>query len=206
MKTNENQDKVEKISGASYDVIIVGAGPAGCSTAYFLNQIGFKVLLLEKHTIPRDKTCGDGLTPKTLLQLEKMGALSKIESANPFNTYSIILSSPNNNIMTGKTPKVDGLKDYFAILPRKKTDEILFNHVDALPNVTTLQSFRVTDIIRDGKRIIGVKGRSNDATHDIHGKYIIGADGPNSIIARKISLINRDKNTWHLQQRLIMKV
>ncbi len=193
MKINEDQTQLEKITAASYDVIIVGAGPAGCGAAYFLNESGFNVLLLEKHTMPREKVCGDGLSPKSLLQFAKMGVLSKIESANPFYAHSLILSSPNNKIMTGKTPKVDGLKDYFAILPRKKTDEILFNHVDALPNVTTLQNFRVTDIIRDGKSIIGVKGRGHDATYDIHGKYIIGADGPNSVIARRISLMNRNK-------------
>ena len=45
------------------DVIVVGAGPAGASTAHHLAQNGHSVILLEKSTFPRDKVCGDGLTP-----------------------------------------------------------------------------------------------------------------------------------------------
>ncbi|HET9761030.1 MAG TPA: FAD-dependent oxidoreductase, partial [Nocardioidaceae bacterium] len=46
------------------DVIVVGAGPAGASTAYHLANAGLDVLLLEKASFPRDKICGDGLTPR----------------------------------------------------------------------------------------------------------------------------------------------
>ncbi len=55
------------------DVIVVGAGPAGASTAYHLAQAGVDVLLLEKASFPRDKICGDGLTPRAVRQLIAMG-------------------------------------------------------------------------------------------------------------------------------------
>src|SRR6476620_2212838 len=55
------------------DVIVVGAGPAGASTAYHLAQAGVDVLLLEKASFPRDKICGDGLTPRAVKQLIGMG-------------------------------------------------------------------------------------------------------------------------------------
>ena len=55
------------------DVIVVGAGPAGASTAYHLAQAGADVLLLDKATFPRDKICGDGLTPRAVRQLVAMG-------------------------------------------------------------------------------------------------------------------------------------
>src|SRR3954465_16039415 len=55
------------------DVIVVGAGPAGASAAYHLANAGAAVLLLEKSTFPRDKICGDGLTPRGVKQLLAMG-------------------------------------------------------------------------------------------------------------------------------------
>jgi menaquinone-9 beta-reductase len=55
------------------DVIVVGAGPAGASTAYHLAEAGLDVLLLEKSAFPRDKICGDGLTPRAVRQLIAMG-------------------------------------------------------------------------------------------------------------------------------------
>ena len=55
------------------DVIVVGAGPAGSSAAYHLAVAGADVLLLEKSAFPRDKICGDGLTPRAVRQLIGMG-------------------------------------------------------------------------------------------------------------------------------------
>src|SRR4051812_189572 len=55
------------------DVIVVGAGPAGSSVATFLAQAGVDVLLLEKSAFPREKVCGDGLTPRAVRQLLRLG-------------------------------------------------------------------------------------------------------------------------------------
>ena len=55
------------------DVIVVGAGPSGSTTAYYLAQAGLDVLLLEKARFPREKVCGDGLTPRAVKALVAMG-------------------------------------------------------------------------------------------------------------------------------------
>jgi menaquinone-9 beta-reductase len=55
------------------DVIVVGAGPAGSTTAYHLAQSGADVLVLEKSSFPREKVCGDGLTPRAVKAITSMG-------------------------------------------------------------------------------------------------------------------------------------
>ena len=61
-----------------YDVAIIGAGPGGAATAHYLALAGLRVLLLDKFNFPRDKTCGDGLTPRALRILDEMGLLERI--------------------------------------------------------------------------------------------------------------------------------
>jgi flavin-dependent dehydrogenase len=55
------------------DVLVVGAGPAGSSAAYWLARAGFDVAVLEKAVFPREKVCGDGLTPRGVKALLDMG-------------------------------------------------------------------------------------------------------------------------------------
>ena len=64
-----------------YDVVIVGGGPSGSACAYWLAQAGWSVCLIEKKHFPREKTCGDGLTPRSVYQLSEMG-LEGIVAAN----------------------------------------------------------------------------------------------------------------------------
>jgi len=56
-----------------HDVLVVGGGPAGASAAYWLAEAGHDVVVLERKTFPREKTCGDGLTPRAVKQLADMG-------------------------------------------------------------------------------------------------------------------------------------
>lgn len=67
------------------DVLVIGAGPSGSSAAYWLADAGFDVVVVEKKRFPREKTCGDGLTPRAVRQLEDMGLSDALAGHHRFD-------------------------------------------------------------------------------------------------------------------------
>ncbi len=67
-----------------FDVVVVGGGPAGASAAYWLAEAGHNVVVVEKKRFPREKTCGDGLTPRAVRQLNEMGLDGRLEEYHRF--------------------------------------------------------------------------------------------------------------------------
>jgi flavin-dependent dehydrogenase len=96
-----------KSTPKTYDVIIVGAGPAGCSAAEFIAQQGHSVLLLEKSCFPRDKICGDGISGPSLSILRRIGVLDTIKKSNPWNIQNVVLSSPSGAWFKAHVPYKD---------------------------------------------------------------------------------------------------
>ena len=81
---NENikwQHRADSIPGQLWDVIVVGAGPAGAIAAAHLAASQYRVLLLERKQFPREKVCGDGLLPDALRCLDTIGAGEKVRAA-----------------------------------------------------------------------------------------------------------------------------
>lgn len=99
------------------DVIVIGAGPAGCSTAYHLARGGARVRLLEKEDFPREKTCGDALSPESMSLLREMGLTELCAEAHRIDG-SLVLS-PNGDCMETYTPEPG------AMVQRPTLDEAL---------------------------------------------------------------------------------
>src|SRR3954463_6730598 len=72
------------MSERTHDVLVVGGGPSGAACAYWLAEAGHDVLLVEKKHFPREKTCGDGLTPRAVRQLEDMGLAEELANHHRF--------------------------------------------------------------------------------------------------------------------------
>lgn len=71
-----------------YDVVVVGAGPAGTTLAYYLTKLDRKVLLLEKKAFPRDKICGDALVKTAIEIVKDMGVFDKLMKENRAHVVS----------------------------------------------------------------------------------------------------------------------
>ena len=65
---------------SSADVVVIGAGPTGAAAAAHAADRGLDVLLVDAQTFPRDKTCGDGLTPRAIAELERLGVADAVRS------------------------------------------------------------------------------------------------------------------------------
>jgi geranylgeranyl reductase family protein len=182
----------------SYDMIIVGAGPAGSTAAIFAAQYGLNTLLLDKHSFPRDKICGDALSGKSVAILREMNLLEKIQALPGAFIQSITFSSPNHaafNIDLKNTSLKDTPKGF--VIRRQYFDELLFKEAKQKTE-TTIENFRVSDLIIEDGYVCGVSGTDLETnTHrEFRAKLVLGADGYKSIVARKLNLYDHDPKHW----------
>ncbi len=175
-----------------YDVIIVGAGPAGSTTALYAEQQGLKVLLVDKKHFPRDKICGDAISGKSILYLKELGLLDKLDISLQAKVHSVIFSSPNGQAARVKfhPGSYDGVVSGY-VCRRTVFDNILFQA--AKEKVETIEGLSVEDLMKKNGQVEGIQGRLEDGKEvEITGKVIVGADGFSSVVSRKMGLYEHD--------------
>jgi len=178
-----------KSSSSAYDVIVVGAGPAGSTCSMFLAKKGIKVLLIDRATFPRDKTCGDAISGKSARVLKELGLDKDLEQRDHAKIYGVILSAPNGTIIEIPIPKqADGTARYGYCARRMVYDNFLFEN--AKKSVDTVQGFNITDIITENDYVAGVKGMDlkTNEEREYRAKMVVGADGAHSIVAKKLKV------------------
>jgi flavin-dependent dehydrogenase len=143
------------------DVIVVGAGPAGSATACYLARAGIDVLVLEKATFPREKVCGDGLTPRAVKALVGMGV--------PIGEQDGWVRNKGLRIIGGGVrlelpwPDLSSYPGYGLVRSRLDFDEMLARTAQKA-GARLLEGVTVTDpVLNDDGRIIGVKARPSSA-------------------------------------------
>ena len=112
-----------------FDVIIVGGGPGGSTTAVFLSKAGKKVLLLEKEQYPRDKTCGDAVSGKSVKVLRELGLQKEIEKLEQITIDGVTISSPNGTLLDVNIPKTNGVQSKGYVCKRMIYDNFLFQNM-----------------------------------------------------------------------------
>ena len=175
-----------------YDVIIVGAGPSGCAAAISLARRGCDVLLLEKERFPRGKVCGDGISPPALETLDRLGVLPEIMKKEPWKIDGVELFSPAGQVVTVSFSHLKGPFPFGLVMPRKELDFLVFQQVRKYSNLETLENWEVKDFIDQNGSIKGVKAQSEGQTREFLTKFLIGADGAYSVVARKA--VSRKQN------------
>ena len=142
------------------DVIVVGAGPAGASAAYHLAEAGVDVLLLEKQTFPRDKICGDGLTPRAVRQLIAMGI--DLDAPGWQRNQGLRIVGAGHRLEL-PWPELATFPHYGMVRTRMDLDEILARHAEKA-GARLMEGTSVTGPVVDERtgRVTGVTARPVD--------------------------------------------
>jgi geranylgeranyl reductase family protein len=177
----------------TFDVVIVGAGPAGTSAAIKLAESGLQVALLDKATFPRDKTCGDALSVDVVNQLAMLSdtltaAFTTFE--NKIASYGVKIFSPDHNHLD--IPFIyNDEKSCGYISPRIHFDNLLFQHAKQCSNLHIYENCLVSNIEISGNKAL--LQTNNGLTT---AKMVIGSDGAHSIVAKKLGDIKVEKKHY----------
>jgi menaquinone-9 beta-reductase len=150
------------------DVIVVGAGPAGSTTAYYLARAGLDVLLLEKSRFPREKVCGDGLTPRGVKALVAMG-ISVSEKDGWVRNKGLRVIGAGKRLEL-PWPELSSYPGYGLVRPRTDLDEMLARRAQQA-GARLLEGVTVTGPVLDDRtgRITGVRGVQGDGRGGLGG-------------------------------------
>ncbi|MDX6266823.1 MAG: menaquinone-9 beta-reductase [Frankiales bacterium] len=173
------------------DVIVVGAGPGGSAAAHALAQAGLDVLLLEKTTFPREKVCGDGLTPRAVKTLIDMGI--DTSEANGFIRNTGLRIIGGGVKLELPWPELASYPSYGLVRPRLDFDDLLAQ--SAQKAGARLQTFtNVTGPVMESGRVVGVTARvgpdKTEATY--RAPVVIAADGVSARLAISMGINKRD--------------
>jgi len=190
------------------DVIVVGAGPSGSTAAYYLAQAGLNVLLIEKSRFPRDKVCGDGLTPRAVKSLVAMG-VDVSEEAGWLRNKGLRVIAGGMRLELD-WPELSSWPGYGLVRPRSSLDEQLARRAQAA-GAKLLEGTTVTaPVLDDDGRIIGVetsaehqekiksKSKADNAEREpgdrrtYRARVVVAADGNSSRLSVAMGLRKRD--------------
>jgi geranylgeranyl reductase family protein len=179
------------VAASDADVIVVGAGPGGSSAAFHLARHGLNVLLLEKTQFPREKVCGDGLTPRAVAQLIKMGVDTRPEDGWLLNRGLRVIGGGVR--LELDWPDLSAYPNYGLTRTRMDFDDILAKRAVSA-GATLRTGTNVTGPILDAKgRVVGVTATGEDKQPlEFRAPLTIAADGVSGRFALALGIAKRE--------------
>ncbi|MGW9044054.1 geranylgeranyl reductase family protein [Streptomyces lydicus] len=175
------------------DVIVVGAGPAGSATAYHLAKSGLDVLLLEKTAFPREKVCGDGLTPRATKQLVAMG-IDISEEAGWLRNKGLRIIGGGSRLQLD-WPELASFPDYGLVRKRDDFDEQLARQAQkAGARLHERCNVGAPVIDELTGRITGVHAKLGEEKTPVtfHAPLVVAADGNSTRLSLAMGLHRRE--------------
>lgn len=165
------------------DVLVVGAGPAGSAAAAWAARAGRDVVLADSATFPRDKTCGDGLTPRAIAELDRLGIGEWVRGRA--ENRGLRLSGFGQELQLewpgGSLPSVG------SAVPRTELDDRI-RSTAIKSGATMIQGAKAVDIRLDNAKVVSVTFSNG---HEISCNRLIVADGVRSTLGKKLG------RQWH---------
>jgi geranylgeranyl reductase family protein len=173
------------------DVIVVGAGPAGSATAYHLARTGLDVALLEKTAFPREKVCGDGLTPRAVKALISMG-IDTSEQAGWLHNKGLRIIGGGLRLEL-PWPDLASFPSYGLVRPRADFDDLLARQA-VKAGAVLHERTTVTGPVLDERtgHVTGVTTKGEDGETVFRAPIVVAADGNSSRLSLAMGLHKRD--------------
>ncbi|MFN2588600.1 MAG: geranylgeranyl reductase family protein, partial [Actinomycetota bacterium] len=175
------------------DVAVVGGGPSGAATAHYLASRGHSVLVCEKKSFPREKTCGDGLTPRAVKVLEEMGLGDELRSWERVQGLRVHAAGPTLELAF---PELDDFESFGLVKPRRELDQIVLDNAEAA-GAKVLYKTQVHDpvfdrgvltgfVARRGGDGAGQRAKADGDEERVSAKWVVCAEGAATKFARSL--------------------
>jgi menaquinone-9 beta-reductase len=177
-------------SAPEYDVLVVGGGPSGAAAGFWLAERGHRVLIVEKKRFPREKTCGDGLTPRAVRQLNDIGLADRLSD---FQRYDGLRSIGHGVTLELEWPEHPEFPSYGYVVRRRDLDEMVADQAVKAGATMWPAAEALTPLVEDGL-VAGatVKRGETGAVESVRARYVVVADGANSRFGRALGT-SRDR-------------
>ena len=171
-------------SGHDCDAVVVGGGPAGAAAAARLAARGFTTIMVDRATFPRDKVCGDFVSPAALAELADLGVTGTgaFGATNAISDCALYVDGDPLGVLA--IPQVGGLPAYGRVIPRRHLDAWILDAARRA-GATVLDGRKVTAVER-APDAVTIRGHSAAGPWQLRTRLLVGADGSNSIIARAL--------------------
>ncbi len=162
---------------------MIGGGPAGASAAYWLARYGHQVTVVERKSFPREKTCGDGLTPRAVHQLNEMGLGDQLAR---FHKYNGLRATGMGRQLELQWPSHPVYPQYGYVVRRRELDTMVARNAVAA-GATLLEGHEALQPIVDRGFVRGaVVQPPTGEPIEIRARYVVVADGANSRFGRSL--------------------
>ncbi len=171
------------------DILVIGGGPAGASTAAWTARAGLDVLLVERAHFPREKACAEYLSPEAARDLDALGVLGEVEAEAEKLTGMRIVADDGADVL-GRFSGADGYvpyRPYGFALPRARLDTIVLGSA-ARAGAEGLVGVALESLVVEDGRVAGAVLRDGDRRWTQRCRALVGADGVHSLVARRLGL------------------
>ncbi|MBJ7505324.1 MAG: geranylgeranyl reductase family protein [Ilumatobacteraceae bacterium] len=166
------------------DVLVIGGGPAGAAMGYWSAQLGDSVTIVERKHFPREKTCGDGLTPRAVKQLDDMGLGEPLKQ---FHRYEGLRATAHGKELEMQWPTHPLYPRHGYVVRRRELDAMVAFNAEK-SGATLLQGHEAIEPLMQNGRVCGaiVNDIDEDRKVAIRASYVVIADGANSRFGRSL--------------------
>ncbi|MEZ5171158.1 MAG: geranylgeranyl reductase family protein [Acidimicrobiia bacterium] len=173
-----------------FDVLVVGAGPAGAAAAFWLAGRGHDVLMVEKKRFPREKTCGDGLTPRAVHELELMELTAELRE---FHRYDGLRAMAHDVTLEMQWPDHPEYPDHGYVVRRRELDEMVAGQAVKAGATMWSAAEATAPIVENGLVTGAVIHHTESGTREnVRARFLVVADGANSRFGRALGT-SRDR-------------